>query len=140
MVAAIGSAKPFGSFNLGAIRSNPAVANTERAKPGSLDCHGSAITTTAIANPNDGIEWLCERCDFAKITTAAIAAARSTDGDGRTKPINAIKNIEVTNKRARTLFIGNCINQSKKELIIAKFAPETAVRCVSPDLRMASPN
>ena len=57
-VAAIGSAKPLGSLNLGAISSNPAVANTESAKPGSLACQGSAITTIAIAKPNDGMESL----------------------------------------------------------------------------------
>ena len=57
----MGSAKPLGSFNFGAISSNPAVANTDSAKPGSLDCQGSAITTIAMAKPSDGIEWLCER-------------------------------------------------------------------------------
>ena len=74
------------------------------------------------------------------MTTAAIAAARKTDGDGRTKPINAINAAEVTNSRRRTRLIGYCISQSRNELMIAKLAPETAVKCVKPDLRIALEN
>lgn len=140
MVAAIGSANPLGNFKRGAIIKRPAVANTDKAKPGSLACQGSAKITAAIANPSEGIESLFSRWDFAKITTAAIAAARNTDGDGRTKPINAIKTIEVANNLIRILLIGYCINQSTNELTMAKLAPLTAVRWVNPDLRMASLN
>ena len=49
IVAAIGSATTFGALIFGAINNKPAVAKTDSANPGSLDCQGSARTTIAIA-------------------------------------------------------------------------------------------
>ena len=63
IVAAIGSANPLGNFNFGAINNNPAVASTESANPGSLDCQGSKSTTAATAKPKEGIESLRSRWD-----------------------------------------------------------------------------
>ena len=65
-VAAIGGASASANFrgtnlakkliSLGAASSKPPVANTDNAKPASRDCHGSAITTAAIAKPSAGRE------------------------------------------------------------------------------------
>ena len=78
------------STRRGAAISKPAVASTESAKPGSRTCQGSATTTAAIAKPNAGRESRprCVPCAMSK--TAAIAAARSTDGDGLTSAMKAM--------------------------------------------------
>ena len=65
-VAAIGGASASANFRgtnlakkviiLGAASNKPPVANTDRANPASRDCHGSAITTAAIAKPSAGSE------------------------------------------------------------------------------------
>jgi len=66
--AAIGGAKSDAIFDgnhrdkyvviMGAMRSNPNVASTDKAKPGSRACHGSIEITVAMAKPNAGSESL----------------------------------------------------------------------------------
>ena len=68
----------------GANSKSPAVANTESANPASRDCHGSPSTTAAIANPKAGNASVFRFITCADKRTAAIAAARKTEGDGRT--------------------------------------------------------
>ena len=65
-VAAIGGASASANFLgtnlaeketiLGAANNKPPVAKTDNAKPASRDCHGSAMTTAAIAKPSAGSE------------------------------------------------------------------------------------
>ena len=52
-----------------------------------------------MAKPSAGSESLPCRRPNAKSRTAAIAAARSTDGDGRTSAINAVRHIAVAIRR-----------------------------------------
>ena len=102
-VAAIGGARAPANFlwvgrwfsMTGANRSKPAVASTDSAKPASRDCHGSPITTAAIAKPNAGKESVFRLVTWAESNTAAIAAARNTDGDGLTKAIKQARAIAV---------------------------------------------
>ena len=115
----------------------PAVANTDKAKPGSRDCHGSIATTAAIAKPSAGSESPRCRVDMAISITAAIAAARNTDGDGRTSAMKQAKAIAVENSRAGILRKMNCMHQRTKAETMAKFAPLTAVKWVSPALRIS---
>ena len=68
----------------GAKSNSPAVARTESANPASRDCQGSPSTTAAIAKPRAGKESVFRLVACADKSTAAIAAARKTDGDGRT--------------------------------------------------------
>ena len=138
IVAAIGGAKAslisFGKYleshaiMRGAKSSKPAVAKTDNAKPASRACHGSPITTAAIAKPSAGRESLGLRDPFATNNTAAIAAARKTDGDGRTSAIKLAKNIAVAPKRHLMERIKNCIAHKTKAETIAKFAPLTATK------------
>jgi hypothetical protein len=44
------------SWIRGASNNNPAVANTDKAKPASRACHGSPSTTAQIAKPRAGSE------------------------------------------------------------------------------------
>ena len=83
----------------GAKSNNPAVARTESAKPGSRLCQGSAITTAPIAKPRAGSESAPLCVPFAINKTAAIAAARNTDGEGRTRVIKQIREIAVAPRR-----------------------------------------
>jgi hypothetical protein len=150
IVAAIGGARAslinFGKYFdnhamiRGAKRSNPAVAKTDNAKPASRACHGSPITTAAIAKPNAGKESLGLREPFATNKTAAIAAARNTDGDGRTKAINDAKNIAVAPRRHLSERTMNCIAHKTNAETIAKFAPLTATKCVNPERFMSALN
>ena len=112
----------------GAKSNSPAVARTDKAKPASRACHGSPITTAAIAKPNAGKESLGLREPLATNKTAAIAAARNTDGDGRTKAIKDAKNIAVAPSLHRRERIKNCIPHKTKAETIAKFAPLTATK------------
>jgi hypothetical protein len=138
IVAAIGGAKA-SLINLGmyldshatirgAKSNNPAVARTDRAKPASRACHGSAMTTAAIAKPSAGKESLGRLDPFAMSNTAAIAAARNTDGEGRTRAINEAKKIAVAPRRQRIERIKNCIIHKTNAETIAKFAPLTATK------------
>ena len=52
-----------------------------------------------MAKPKAGSESRPCRVPCAKSKTAAIAAARKTDGDGRTKAINAVREIAVAMSR-----------------------------------------
>ena len=138
IVAAIGSAKAslinsgkyFDNHSMmrGAKSNNPAVARTDKAKPASRDCHGSPMTTAAIAKPRAGSESLGLREPLATNKTAAIAAARSTDGDGRTKAIKDAKNIAVAPSLHRRERIKNCMPHKTKAETMAKFAPLTATK------------
>ena len=138
IVAAIGGAKAsltnFGKYLdsqaiiRGAKSSKPAVAKTDSAKPASRACHGSPITTAAIAKPSAGKESLGLRDPFATNNTAAIAAARNTDGDGRTRAMNDAKKIAVAPNRHLMDRIKNCIAHKTNAETIAKFAPLTATK------------
>ena len=63
------------------------MARTDSANPASRDCQGSPSTTATIANPNAGKESVARFVASAESRTAAIAAARNTDGEGRTSAI-----------------------------------------------------
>ena len=52
-----------------------------------------------MAKPSAGNESRPCRLPYAKRRTAAMAAARSTDGDGRTSAINAARHIAVAIRR-----------------------------------------
>ena len=107
IIAAIGGATAPANFLLignrsriiGAKSNNPAVAKTESAKPASLACQGSPITTAAIAKPSAGMESVARLLAWANIKTAAIAAARRTEGEGRTSAIKQISAIDVASSR-----------------------------------------
>ena len=126
------------SVIFGARSSSPAVANTERANPGSRLCQGSMRITAAIAKPSAGIESLCRPDPLANNITAAIAAARKTEGDGRTSEMKAISTTPVSVIRSQSFRITHCESQSRNAETIAKFAPLTAVKCASPLLRIAT--
>ena len=112
----------------GARTKSPAVARTESAKPGSRDCHGSIVTTAAIAKPSAGSESPRCRVDIAINITAAMAAALNTDGVGRTSAIKQASAIAVANKRAGTLRKINCMHHKTNAETIAKLAPLTATK------------
>ena len=122
------------SWITGANRSNPAVARTESANPASRDCHGSPITTAAIAKPRAGNESVFRFITCADKSTAAIAAARSTDGEGLTNAIKQVRATAVAIIRYLLRLITNCMHHRTKLETIAKFAPLTATKCVRPDL------
>ena len=124
----------------GAKSRSPAVAITDKANPASRLCHGSAITTAPIAKPSAGNESRARPLPCASSNTAAIAAARKTDGDGRTSAINAINVSAVAPSLHLSLRTKNCISQSTNPETIAKFAPLTATKWVSPDLFIDSLN
>ena len=69
--------------------------------------------------------------------TAAIAAARSTEGDGRTSAIKHMSAIAVAITRKRILRKRNCMHHRTNAETIAKFAPLTATRCVNPARRIS---
>ncbi len=112
----------------GAKSNKPAVAKTESANPASRACQGSPITTAAIAKPSAGKESLGLREPFATNNTAAIAAARNTDGDGRTSAIKDARKIAVALKRHLIERIKNCIAHKTNAETIAKLAPLTATK------------
>ena len=93
-----------------------------------------------MAKPRAGKESDARLLACAKIKTAAIAAARSTDGEGRTSAIKQISAIAVAIRRYLLFLIGNCINHKTNEETIAKLAPLTATKCVNPDLFICSLN
>ena len=126
------------STSTGANNKSPAVAKTESAKPGSRTCQGSAIITAPIAKPSAGSESLPRWVPCANNKTDAIAAARSTDGDGRTNAMKAIRKSAVTANRNGIRRIRNCIRYKMKVETIAKLAPLTATKWVRPDLRISS--
>ena len=97
------------STRRGAAIRRPAVASTDSAKPGSRTCHGSATTTAAIANPSAGSESRPRWVPCATSKTAAMAAARKTDGDGRTSAMNAMRNMAVAPSLIGILRKINCI-------------------------------
>ena len=121
----------------GARINSPAVAKTESAKPGSLDCQGSMAITAAIAKPSAGSESPLCLVESASNITAAIAAALNTDGDGRTSAIKQAKAIAVAHKRAGIFLKINCMHHRTKAETMAKFAPLTATKWVRPDLRIS---
>ena len=137
-VAAIGGANAWASlpgkciesFSMitGAKRRRPAVAKTESAKPASRACHGSTTTTAAMAKPSAGSESRPFLVPCATSRTAAIAAARSTDGDGRTNAINAMRDIAVAERRNFILANRNCIIHKTNAETSAKLAPLTATK------------
>ncbi|CAB4931547.1 unannotated protein [freshwater metagenome] len=112
----------------GARRSSPAVANTDSAKPGSRACQGSPTTTAAMAKPSAGNESLRFRAPRAKITTLAIAAARNTDGEGRTNAMKHSNATVVTTRRTLKDLKNHCMHHNTKREMIAKLAPLTAVK------------
>ena len=138
IVAAIGGAraslKSFGKYfdnhviMRGAKSNNPAVAKTDNAKPASRACQGSPITTAAIAKPSAGNESLGLRDPLATNRTAAIAAARNTDGDGRTSAIKDARKIAVEPNRHLIDRIKNCMAHKTKADTIAKLTPLTATK------------
>ena len=65
--------------------------------------------------------------------TAAIAAARKTDGDGRTRAIKQMSAIAVAPRRSFMRVKRNCMHHKTKLETIAKFAPLTATKCVNPE-------
>ena len=106
-IAAIGGANAPANFlfagNLswmrGANSNSPAVASTDKANPASRDCHGSPRTTAHIAKPSAGNESVPRLPSCAESITAAIAAARRTDGDGRTSAMKHTSAIAVASTR-----------------------------------------
>ena len=112
----------------GASSNSPAVANTESAKPASCACQGSPITTAAIAKPNAGNESVRRLLACADNKTAAIAAARNTEGDGLTNAIKQLSAIAVANKRCCVRLMKNCMHHKTKLETIAKLAPLTATK------------
>lgn len=56
-------------------------------------------TTAPMANPNAGSESCPCRIPCANSKTAAIAAARNTEGEGLTSAINAVREIAVATNR-----------------------------------------
>ena len=147
-IAAIGGASApanflcVGNFSTicGASKSNPAVAKTDSAKPASRACQGSPRTTAHIAKPSAGKESDPRLPSCADKSTAAIAAARNTDGDGLTKAIKQISAIAVAMIRTFLRRIKNCIHHSTKVETIAKLAPLTATKWVNPERFIASLN
>ena len=148
MIAAIGGASEPANFLCvgslstirGASKSNPAVANTDKANPASRDCQGSPRTTAQIAKPKAGKESDPRLPSWADNKTAAIAAARNTDGDGRTKAMKQASAIAVAIIRTFLRRIRNCMHHSTKVETIAKFAPLTATKWVNPERFIASLN
>ena len=86
------------------------------------------MTTAAIAKPNAGRESAPRLVAYAISNTAAIAAARRTDGEGRTSAINATSAIAVAKIRNRIVLNRNCAHHKMKAETIAKFAPLTATK------------
>ena len=121
------------STNTGANKSKPAVASTESAKPASRACQGSASTTAAIAKPKAGSESRPRLVPCATSSTAAIAAARSTEGLGRTSAMKAMSEIAVADNRYFIFENRNCMSHKTKAETRAKLAPLTATKCVSPE-------
>ena len=62
-----------------------------------------------------------------------MAAARKTEGDGRTSAIKQSKAIAVALKRSFIRLKMNCIHHKTKLETIAKFAPLTATKCIKPE-------
>ena len=60
--------------------------------------------------------------------TAAIAAARKTDGVGLTKAINEARTIAVATSRVGIFRNTNCMHHKTNAETIAKLAPLTATR------------
>src|SRR5690349_6441565 len=116
------------SRHTGASSSSPAVASTDSVKPGSAASSGSRKFRTATPADNAGTAARGRPDARPSRPTAAIAAARTTLGDGRariTKPINASALTTAVNTgpaRAQRAAA------STTPTTIARFAPETAVR------------
>ena len=110
-----------------------AVADTDNAKPTSTASSGAAIISAMTAVDNTGIACLRRCVTRASSVIAAITAARNTLADGWTTMTNA------TNAAAAsaTAIRGptNAAVSSTAPQTIVTFAPDTAVRCVSPEAR-----
>ena len=98
------------------------------------------MTTAAIAKPRAGSESRPRLVPCAMSKTAAIAAARSTDGDGRTSAMNAIREIAVAERRNFIFENRNCMSHKTKAETSAKLAPLTATKCVNPERFIESLN
>lgn len=122
----------------GASAMRPAVAATDNAKPGSTAIAGQMIRTPRTATARAGTAAVRRSATSAIRPTSPINAARTTLGDGRT----------TTTKQPSTTIVRSAAGvrgvpqtrntSSTAPAMIAKFAPDTARRCVSPAVRNSS--
>lgn len=108
----------------------PAVASTERRKPASSTYPGSTSSRPATAQPSAAVARLGRPSSRASRTSPAIAAARTTDGDGPTNATYAtIATLVSTVRRRRPI-----PPTSAPMLVatIAMFQPEIATMWLTP--------
>ena len=117
----------------GAITTSAAVADTDKAKPTSTASSGAAIISAMTAADSTGIACLRRCVTTASSVMAAITAARNTLADGCTTMTNAT-NAAPANTTAVRGPTNTAVSSTAPQTIVT-FAPDTAVRCVSPDAR-----
>ncbi len=117
----------------GATTTSAAVADTDSAKPTSTASSGAAIISTITLADSTGIACL-RRCDTtASKVMPPMTAARSTLADGWTTMTNANRAIAASATAIRGP-TNAAVNNTAPHTIVT-FAPDTAVRWVSPAAR-----
>ncbi len=120
----------------GAMTTRAAVADTDSANPTSTASSGAPIKRMMTVADNAGIACL-RRCDStASSAIAPITAARSTLADGCTTTTNP-NSVTAASPTAARGPISAALNSTAPQTIVT-FAPDTAVRCVRPDVRKSS--
>lgn len=109
----------------------PAVAVTDSAKPGCMLCHGSRMSSTAMAVPNAGRAARVFPSKPPMSSTPAITAARLTLGSGPTITTKAVNAIAAVIRRVRLPPPSLAASACTAVIMRAQFAPDTARRCVS---------
>src|SRR5262249_19197587 len=117
----------------GAITTNAAVAATDSANPISTASSGAAIISTMTLADKAGPACLRRRDTIASSVMAPIPAARSTLADGCTTMTNASS----ASAASATASLGpnSAAVISTAPQTIVTLAPDTAVKCVNPDVR-----
>ncbi|NDD79206.1 MAG: hypothetical protein EBZ41_05030 [Actinobacteria bacterium] len=118
----------------------PAVARTERIKPGSCPWKGSKRSKTITALDSAAAAFARLPVAIARRTTSAIIPARSTEGDGLTSSKNRKRTTPVVTILTTRFGITSLRRKKTSALTMAKFAPLTAVKWARPDLRICLVN
>ena len=133
-----GSHRPSRSRNAGARNRIPAVASTDRAKPGDTTSHGSTSSSTTVATPRARAPRARPWRPSDSSATEPIAAARTTLGSGRASTTNPTTPSTPTAVRPRARTPSPRATRSRNPTTSVRFVPDTAVRWVSPQVRNAS--
>ena len=122
----------------GAIRTRAAVAAADSANPGSTASRGTHSSSPTTVTASAGTADLLRPMASASRTTPPMTAARSTLGDGRARTTNPTSASPAPAAHTRGPARSSRSRNSTAPATTARFAPDTAVRWVSPAARKSS--